>query len=448
VVIRSPGRLSPQLLALMLLACGTGLSSDAFSPPVASAKQSPPRPITASSQSQLSFTTPQDECCGIDPVECLDPVRSRSSTDQSLPSWRLRHKRATVRLSQGRLNKSSASKNKASATLSAPNQSANTNTRQEEQHLERLEGWATKYTNVETLRSEFGSNKNKLWGDLDSVSSRKLYHVLLPRALLGLHELGVMDLEDLAPLAYEARVAAKQYARERCAVPGRLGAMLFDGWRQWRSYGKFNPKGMSWDQIWAKYETQLLQDYDDFHKHDVDDMDDMDDERLTRDICLKILERSCITNDKIDRLFSSSSKSSSLSSSSSNKGRLQKEHDIKQIARKLDQDVQHLLQVQTREISSDSNSAAKKRQRRRSMSAHEIYALRFFALTRRKLRDLGRQQQEQQEQAKTTTNTHALEHQHDSEKKETSLFGSAVPSRSRETSIRPWSNRMPPTRQK
>jgi hypothetical protein len=394
-VIRSPALLSPRLLALLLLACGTGLSSDAFSPPVASAK---PQHL----QSQLSFTTPQDECCGIDPVECLDPVRSRSSistsTDKRIPSWRLRHKRAAVRLSQGRLDKCSASKNKASATLSDTNSNTNTNTntnkntRQDEQHLKRLEGWATKYTNVETLRSEFGSNKNKLWGDLDPVSSRKLYHVLLPRALLGLHELGVMDLEDLAPLAYEARVAAKQYARERCAIPGRLGAMLFDGWRQWKSYGKFNPHGMSWDQIWAKYETQLLQDYDDFHEHDVDDMDD---ERLTRDICLKILERSCITNDKIDRLFSSS-KSSSSSSSSSNKGRLQKEHDIKQIARKLDQDVQHLLQVQTqtRESSSDSNSAAKKRQRRR-LSAHEIYALRFFALTRRKLRDLGRQQQQE-----------------------------------------------------
>eukprot|EP00978_Attheya_sp_CCMP212_P027349 scaffold91610_cov58-Attheya_sp.AAC.1 len=98
-----------------------------------------------------------------------------------------------------------------------------------------------------------------------------------------------MDLEDLAPLTYEARMAAKQYARERCAIPGRLGAiMLFDGWRQWkRRYGKFNPHSMSWDQIWAEYKTQLLQDYDDFHEHDVDDMDD---ERLTRDICLKILE--------------------------------------------------------------------------------------------------------------------------------------------------------------
>eukprot|EP00978_Attheya_sp_CCMP212_P013261 scaffold33355_cov36-Attheya_sp.AAC.10 len=197
----------------------------------------------------------------------------------------------------------------------------------DEQHLKRLEGWATKYTNVETLRSEFGSTKNKLWGgNLDPISSRKLYHVLLPRALLGLHELGVTDLEDLAPLAYEARVAAKQYARERCAIPGHLGAMLFDGWRQWkRSYGKFNPHSMSSDQLWAEYETQLLQDYDDFHEHDVDDMDD---ERLTRDICLKILERPCITNDNIDRLFYSSKSSSSLSSSSYNKGRLQKEFSL------------------------------------------------------------------------------------------------------------------------
>eukprot|EP00978_Attheya_sp_CCMP212_P030106 scaffold109648_cov62-Attheya_sp.AAC.1 len=73
---------------------------------------------------------------------------------QRIPSWRLRHKREAVRLSQGR----SASKHKAPTTVSDTYR--NKNTRQDEQQLKRLEGWATKYTNVETLRSEFGSNKN------------------------------------------------------------------------------------------------------------------------------------------------------------------------------------------------------------------------------------------------------------------------------------------------
>ena len=62
----------------------------------------------------------------------------------------------------------------------------------------------------------------------------------------------------MAVLAYKARVAAKLYARERCRVPARVAANLFDGYRQWRKYGSFDCTGMSYQQVWEKY-AKLIQ---------------------------------------------------------------------------------------------------------------------------------------------------------------------------------------------
>jgi hypothetical protein len=107
----------------------------------------------------------------------------------------------------------------------------------------RKDAWAAKYTSLSTLRSTFGSNKNRLWGDYDPHTTRKLYHTLIPRALLALHDMGLSDVDELAPLAYQARMAAKKYARERSRLPGRIGSMFYDGWRQWRRYGKWKFDG-------------------------------------------------------------------------------------------------------------------------------------------------------------------------------------------------------------
>jgi hypothetical protein len=108
------------------------------------------------------------------------------------------------------------------------------------------EEWANRYTNLDSLRATFGSNHNKVWGDLDPATARRLYKTLLPKALLELVKVGV-EPEDLAPLAYQARVAAKLYARERCQVPACVACQLFDGYRQFKKYGKFQPCGMSYD---------------------------------------------------------------------------------------------------------------------------------------------------------------------------------------------------------
>lgn len=112
-------------------------------------------------------------------------------------------------------------------------------------YQQRKAAWAAKYTSLSTLRSTFGSNKNRFWGDFDPTTTRKLYHTLIPRALLALHDMGLSDVDELAPLAYQARMAAKKYARERSRLPGRIGSMFYDGWRQWRRYGKWAFDGMT-----------------------------------------------------------------------------------------------------------------------------------------------------------------------------------------------------------
>jgi hypothetical protein len=204
-------------------------------------------------------------------------------------------------------------------------------------YRQRKEQWAAKYTSVDALRKTFGTNRNGIWGDLDPQTTRRLYKTLLPRALLELHctavnscagtsislntvsttksdtvspassmddssthdqeqsPLLLLHPEDLAPLAYQARVAAKLYARERCVLPARIAANLIDGFRQWKKYGQFHCHGMSYQQLWDKYASVILHDV---HKNQYD----LTVEDVTAKICLKILERSCQTNPAVDQL--------------------------------------------------------------------------------------------------------------------------------------------------
>jgi len=150
-------------------------------------------------------------------------------------------------------------------------------------------------TDVNALRNLFGLNRNSLWGDLDSPTSRRLYQALLPRTLLRLHREG-LAAEELAPLAYEVRVAAKVYARERCRVPGRILAVAYDGFRHLWKYGFWSSKGLSWLELWDKYEMQI--------KEEVSEIDpSATQEDFTVKICLRILERSCVTNAGVDWLL-------------------------------------------------------------------------------------------------------------------------------------------------
>lgn len=213
--------------------------------------------------------------------------------------------------------------------------------KEEEDYERRKQEWTTRYTNVDSLRQLFGENRNKLWGDLDATTSRRLYKTLLPRALLEMHKLGIKP-EDLAPLAYKARLAAKLYARERSQLPARVGAAAFDGYRQWRRYGKFQPLGMTYPQVWDKYETMILQELG------KDQHNDLTDEDVTAKICLKILERSCQTNERVDRFLFRRSPNEDDNSLSSlridqDQVRIEHERDLATIIEQLERDVHELL---------------------------------------------------------------------------------------------------------
>jgi len=179
--------------------------------------------------------------------------------------------------------------------------------------------WLERYGTVEALQQTFGVAPPL--GDLSPEQTRRLYHTLLPRSLLGLYEMGVMKPEELAPLAYNARIAAKEYARSRCVWTGRLMTTAFDIYRG--RLGKSS--SMSWEELYKKYEAQIVE------EECSDELNSIpDDEDLTMRIYLRILERSCSTNQAFDALF------------------LNEEHDddsdyLDSIATKLEGDVCFLL---------------------------------------------------------------------------------------------------------
>jgi len=171
---------------------------------------------------------------------------------------------------------------------------------QQEDYQERIQDWVDVYTSVEGLRNRFGVNSNRLWGDLNPMTARRIYQTLLPSALLWLSQTGVQP-QDLAPLAYQARKAAKLYIRERSQVPARVGAHLFDGLRQFRNYGKFQTQGMTYEQVWQKYRQVIM---DEYEQQELST--NLKEKDVAAQVCYKILEKSCTTNSYIDELFASS----------------------------------------------------------------------------------------------------------------------------------------------
>jgi hypothetical protein len=227
------------------------------------------------------------------------------------------------------------------------------------------EEWANRYTNLGSLRETFGKNRNVVWGDLDAATARRLYKTLLPKALLELVQVGG-DAQELAPLAYQARVAAKLYARERCQVPARVAACMYDGFRQWKKYGKFQTCGMSYDQIWLKYQKLILE--------ETSSVGDLTEDDYTAKICLKILEKSCVTNERIDQWVLPPDTP-------------EQRHDLQQIAQTLEHDVRKLLNNNKSIIHENDEDAAK--EEKPSLSLRKYRTLRLVARARRR----GRQRQ-------------------------------------------------------
>jgi hypothetical protein len=172
-------------------------------------------------------------------------------------------------------------------------------TREEREEYQRRRNlWLGQYGSVEALQETFGVAP--IFGDLNPEQTRRLYHTLLPRSLLGLYEMGLMKPEELAPLAFNARIAAKEYARSRCIWTGRLMTTAYDLYRG--RLGK--PSSMSWEELYKKYEAQIVKEECSDEWNDLPSEDNKSgDDDLTMRIYLRILERSCSTNQAFDSLF-------------------------------------------------------------------------------------------------------------------------------------------------
>ena len=90
-----------------------------------------------------------------------------------------------------------------------------------------------------TARKQWWSRSGlSLLSGLSAPATRKLYHTILPRCLLRSDKHYThLNACERARVAYAARQAAKQYARERGDIGVRMYSALFDFWRTWMARG-------------------------------------------------------------------------------------------------------------------------------------------------------------------------------------------------------------------
>ena len=202
--------------------------------------------------------------------------------------------------------------------------------RKKQEFEQRRDAWLARYGSIKALQSTFG--KGPPWGDLSPEQTRSLYHTLLPRSLLGLHESGLMRPEELAPLAYEARIAAKGYARSRCVVTGRLVTAAFDQYRSLRDRGRLaaGSGSLSWEEIWQKYEGQIVQE-ECAAALNGSRRSQQGSEALSMQIYLRILEKSCATNQAFDSLFLKENPAGTIEKSNLTAIALQLDEDVRAI---------------------------------------------------------------------------------------------------------------------
>lgn len=106
-------------------------------------------------------------------------------------------------------------------------------------------------TSLESLRKRYGTRRS-LWGEWSNAETRAFYRTQLPRALQIDGALG-LSLEERAQLASEARHALRVYSRERCFLPGRVAARIYDGLRHFQLFGYWSCDGMNWTEVKEKY---------------------------------------------------------------------------------------------------------------------------------------------------------------------------------------------------
>lgn len=153
-------------------------------------------------------------------------------------------------------------------------------------------------TSVEALRKRYGSSKS-VWGEWSNCDTRRFYKQQLPRALQIDGALG-LSLEERAQLASAARHALRVYARERCHLPGRMIARLYDGIRHLQTFGYWSSTGMTWEEVLLKYQAQAKRQLG----------KDATEEDILEFVYKRILEKSCESNAAVDEMSIKQKKSS------------------------------------------------------------------------------------------------------------------------------------------
>ena len=116
-------------------------------------------------------------------------------------------------------------------------------------------------TSLEALRQRYGTSRS-LWGEWSNRETRNFYKTQLPLALqskcfsfVTSHEIDYLpslivdgslglSLQERAELASACRHALRIYSRERCHLPGRILARLYDGLRHMHDFGYWSQDGM------------------------------------------------------------------------------------------------------------------------------------------------------------------------------------------------------------
>lgn len=98
-------------------------------------------------------------------------------------------------------------------------------------------------------------------------------------------------------MASQARHALRIYSRERCHLPGRLMARLYDGLRHMQAFGTWSSDGMNWDEVKEKYAKEAIR--------------KIGPGASERDIELfiyqRVVDRACATNSIFDEISASKS---------------------------------------------------------------------------------------------------------------------------------------------
>jgi len=99
-----------------------------------------------------------------------------------------------------------------------------------------------------------------------------------------------LTLEERAKLAAEARRTLRLYSRERCHLPGRVVARLYDGLRHLQTFGYWSTDGMNWKEVKDKYSRDA--------KSQLGPLATQEDIELQ--VYRRIIDRACATNKWFD----------------------------------------------------------------------------------------------------------------------------------------------------